>query len=96
MSLLIMICTHGDELFKLMDLETFITRPAEKAAVLPAFNLPYYEGLNRYNNKYWLGIYRRDELFRVDFLKELCLLCLETKIGQLCSSPWKTIIVKEY
>ncbi len=86
--------TQGDELFKQMDLETFITKPAEKAAVLPAFNLPYYEGLNRYNNKYWLGIYRRDELFRVDFLKELCLLCLETKIGQLCSSPWKTIIVK--
>ena len=86
--------THGDELFKRMDLETYITRPAEKAAVLPAFNLPYYEGLNRYNNKYWLGIYRRDELFRVDFLKELCLLCLDTKIGQLCSTPWKTIIVK--
>ena len=86
--------TNGEELFKLMNLETFITKPAERAAVLPSFNLPYYEGLNRHNNKYWLGIYRRDELFRIDFLKELCLLCLDTKIGQLCSSPWKSIIIK--
>ncbi|HKO81890.1 MAG TPA: rubredoxin, partial [Chitinophagaceae bacterium] len=74
--------------------EKFITQPAGKPAILPAFNLPYYEGLNRYNNKYWLGIYRRDELFSITFLKELCLLCLETKAGQLCSTPWKSIIVK--
>ncbi len=47
-----------------------------------------------YNNKYWLGIYRRDELFSIAFLKDLCLLCLNTKIGQLCSTPWKSIIVK--
>lgn len=84
----------GKELFSLLDLESYNIKPAEKPAVLPSFNLPYYEGLNRYNNKYWLGVYRRDELFSIDFLKELCLLCLDTRIGQLCSTPWKTIIVK--
>jgi len=84
----------GKELFWHIDTTKYIIKPAEKPAVLPSFNLPYYEGLNRYNNKYWLGIYRRDELFSVDFLKSLCLLCLETKIGQVCSTPWKTIIVK--
>jgi hypothetical protein len=84
----------GEGLFGLLNAADYITRPAEKPAVLPRFNLPYYEGLNRYNNKYWLGVYRRDELFSIDFLKELCLLCLETRIGQLCSTPWKTIIVK--
>ena len=41
-----------------------------------------------------MGIYRRDELFSIVFLKELCLLCLETKIGQLCSTPWKSVIIK--
>lgn len=81
-------------MFKMIPVEKFITKRAEKPAVLPAFNLPYYEGLNRYNNKYWLGIYRRDELFSIVFLKDLCLLCLETKIGQLCSTPWKSVIVK--
>jgi len=85
---------NGVLLFKKIDLEKFITKPAEKPAVLPAFNLPYYEGLNRYDNKYWLGIYRRDELFSVSFLKDLCLLCLKTKIGQLCSTPWKSAMVK--
>ncbi|MGZ5219187.1 MAG: rubredoxin [Chitinophagaceae bacterium] len=84
----------GESLFKKIPVERFITKQAEKPAVLPAFNLPYYEGLNRYNNKYWLGIYRRDELFSISFLKDLCLLCLETKIGQLCSTPWKSVIVK--
>lgn len=56
--------------------------------------LPYYEGFNRFNNKYWLGIYRRDEKFSVKFLQEICQLCLNTKIGQLCSTPWKSIIIK--
>ena len=88
------VSASGDLLFKKIPLEKFITKPAEKPASLPAFNLPYYEGLNRYNNKYWLGIYRRDELFSIVFLKELCLLCLDTKVGQLCSTPWKTVIVK--
>jgi rubredoxin len=85
---------NGELLFKKIQVEKFITKPAEKPAVLPSFNLPYYEGLNRYNNKYWLGIYRRDELFSIAFLKELCLLCLNTKVGQLCSTPWKSVIVK--
>ena len=88
------VAANGESLFKKIPTEKFITKPAEKPAVLPVFNLPYYEGLNRYNNKYWLGIYRRDELFSIAFLKELCLLCLETKIGQICSTPWKSVIVK--
>ena len=88
------VAANGESLFKRIAIEKFITKQAEKPAVLPAFNLPYYEGLNRYNNKYWLGIYRRDELFSINFLKDLCLLCLETKVGQLCSTPWKSVIVK--
>jgi rubredoxin len=85
---------NGADLYELIQAATYITQPAEVALKLPAFNLPYYEGLNRYNTKYWLGIYRRDELFTVDFLKELCTLCLHTKIGLLCSTPWKSLIVK--
>lgn len=61
---------------------------------LPKFSLPYYEGFNRYGDKTWLGIYRRNETFSVDFLKEICELCLETKIGQICTTPWKSLIIK--
>ena len=84
----------GEQLFDLIVKEKYITKLSEKPAVLPAFNLPYYEGLNRYNNKYWLGVYRRNECFNMAFLKEVCRLCLDTKIGQLCSTPWKSIIIK--
>ncbi|RLJ75039.1 rubredoxin [Pedobacter alluvionis] len=85
---------NGEELFALLDQDNFILKAAENTVSLSSFNLPYYEGLNRYNNKYWLGIYRRDELFSIAFLKKLCQLCLDTKLGQLCCTSWKTIIVK--
>ncbi|KIC90720.1 hypothetical protein [Flavihumibacter solisilvae] len=84
----------GDLLFSYLASSAFLTRKASRAAVLPAFNLPYYEGFNRYNNKYWLGIYQRDETFPVDFLQAVCRLCLDTKTGQICSTPWKSLIIK--
>ena len=62
--------------------------------ILPNFSLPYYEGFNRYGDKTWLGIYRRNETFTIDFLKEICQVCLETKIGQICTTPWKSLIIK--
>jgi hypothetical protein len=49
--------------------------------------VPYYEGFNRYGNKNWLGIYRREELFPLPFLKAVSLICLQTKIGQLYTTP---------
>jgi len=85
----------GEALFAELNESDFVLKPAEKPAELSSFNLPYYEGLNRYNNRYWLGIYRRDELFQVAFLKRLCQLCLDTKLGQFCCTSWKTIIIKE-
>ena len=69
-------------------------QPVTMALKLPDFYLPYYEGFNKYNNKYWLGVYRRNELFSLEFLKDACLLCLKTRIGQIYTTPWKSIIVK--
>lgn len=61
---------------------------------LPDFQVPYYEGFNKYEEKYWLGIYRRNELFPVAFLKDLCHICRKTRIAQLYTTPWKSIIIK--
>ncbi|WP_255547560.1 rubredoxin [Mucilaginibacter sp. dw_454] len=69
-------------------------RPIMESLKLPDFYLPYYEGFNKYGNKYWLGIYRRNELFPLDFLKDACLLCLKSRIGQVYITPWKSIIIK--
>ena len=71
-----------------------ITKSIEKELDLPLFHLPYYEGFNKHGNAWWLGIYRRNELFSVSFLKDICRLCLETKIGELYATPWKSIIIK--
>jgi len=70
------------------------SRTIDEELVLPSFSLPYYEGFNRSDNKYWLGIYRRDELFTVNFLLDICNVCLQTKVGQLYTTPWKSIIIK--
>lgn len=73
----------------------FLIQPYSNPLQLPEFSLPFYEGFNRYsNNKLWLGIYRRNELFPVAFLKDICSLCLETRIGQLYTTPWKSIVIK--
>lgn len=73
---------------------SLICRQTNEALKLPDFYLPYYEGFNKYSNKYWLGIYRRNELFKLSFLKDVCLQCLKTRIGQVYSTPWKSIIIK--
>ena len=86
----------GELLIKML-LETghYNLKQSEVALRPMEFRLPYYEGFNRYNNNmFWLGIYRRDELFPIDFLWEVSDLCLKTKVGQICSTPWKSIMVK--
>jgi len=85
---------NGDELYEKVNTHSFTAKPVVEPLVMPPFNLPYYEGLNYYNDKSWLGIYRRDELFSIEFLKQVCMLCLSTGAMQLCSTPWKTIIIK--
>ncbi len=84
----------GEQLFGMLAKDGHQLRAAENKVILPHFNLPYFEGLNRYDHKYWLGIYRRDEVFGVDFLQKLCKLCMDTGLGQFCCTSWKTIMIK--
>jgi len=72
----------------------FTGQPPLPALSTPEFRLPYYEGFNRSGNKNWLGIYRRDELFPLAFLKDVCLIALQTKVGQLYTTPWKSLLIK--
>lgn len=73
----------------------FINQQIAESLKLPDFSLPYYEGFNKYvNGKYWLGIYRRNELFPISFLKDICSLCLKTRVGQLYTTPWKSFLIK--
>jgi hypothetical protein len=72
----------------------FLHQEPEVQLKLPEFQLSYYEGFNKYYDKYWLGIYRRQEEFSVSFLKDLCQACSKSRIGQIYTTPWKSIIIK--
>jgi len=85
----------SDLLYKMvMAKSNFVVQNYMQALKLPEFHLPYYEGFNKYGNKYWLGIYRRNELFDLGFLKDICTLCMQTRVGQLYITPWKSVLIK--
>jgi hypothetical protein len=70
-------------------------RTIDKPLNVPFYPFPYYEGMNRMGiDQYWLGLYWRNNLYDLDFLKEMCDLCFECKIGKICITPWKSFIIK--
>jgi rubredoxin len=78
-----------------IEFENVIFRQNESDLTIPRFVMPYYEGVNRQTDgKLWLGIYRRNEDFSVKFLTEMCLLCEETRIGKICVTNWRSLIIK--
>lgn len=79
---------------KVKNAVSYTAKPVDKTLQLQTFSLPYYEGLNKENNTWWLGIYRREEAFTIAFLNDVCDLCLQTKIGELYTTPWKSLIIK--
>lgn len=71
------------------------SRTIDKPLNIPFYPFPYYEGMNRLGiDQYWLGLYWRNNLYDLDFLKEMCDLCFECKIGKICITSWKSFIVK--
>lgn len=57
---------------------------------------PYYEGFNNMgNNKYWLGLYWRNNRYAISFLEKVCGLCDQTNSGRIIITPWKSFIVKD-
>jgi rubredoxin len=70
-------------------------RTIDKPLNVPFYPFPYYEGMNRMGiDQYWLGLYWRNNLYDLDFLKEMCDLCFDCKIGKICITPWKSFIIK--
>lgn len=53
-----------------------------------------YEGFHAIGDKYWLGIYQRENSFPVNFIENLCILCGQTNIGSINVTPWNSFIIK--
>ncbi len=70
-------------------------RKIEKPLQTPEPNFLYYEGLNALsNNRYWLGLYWRNNHYDLEFMGTACRLCQETSIGKISIIPWKSFIIK--
>ncbi|WP_170179849.1 rubredoxin [Flavivirga rizhaonensis] len=70
-------------------------RTVDKPLEVPFYPFPYYEGMNRIGtDSYWLGLYWRNNRYDLAFLKAMCDLCSENKIGKISITPWKSFIVK--
>lgn len=70
-------------------------RTIDKPLQIQFYPFPYYEGMNKFGiDQYWLGLYWRNNLYDLDFLKEMCDLCFDCKIGKICITPWKSFIIK--
>lgn len=79
---------------RLKERTKFHTQPLTTPLEYPDTTFPYYEGLNRIaGDKYWLGVYWRNNKFTNSFLKAVCELCLQTNIGKISLTPWKSFIV---
>lgn len=83
------------DVFKVVDDLDINTVNPEEELTFPNNNFPYYEGLNRAaGENYWLGLYWRNNEFNINFLVNLCDRCLDTKVGKISLTPWKSFVVK--
>ncbi|RXP55480.1 rubredoxin domain-containing protein [Lutibacter sp. HS1-25] len=70
-------------------------RTIEHKLEVPFHPFPYYEGMNKMSdNDYWLGLYWRNNEYDLSFLKDFCEFCLDSNVGKICITPWKSFIIK--
>ncbi|MFY0688953.1 MAG: rubredoxin domain-containing protein [Cyclobacteriaceae bacterium] len=70
-------------------------QPITEELVLPDANFPYYEGINRISDgNYWLGLYWRSNRFSLDIIRKICQKCLDTRLGKISLTPWKSVVIK--
>lgn len=57
----------------------------------------YYEGFNRMEagKNWWAGFLWRNNQYTIEFLLELCDLCLRTNGSRIGITPWKSLLVKD-
>jgi rubredoxin len=71
------------------------SRVIEHELQLPDHRFPQFEGIQKTGSSYWLGIYRRKHTFSLDFLEALHQVCVQTKIGKICLTPHKSLLIKD-
>ncbi len=85
-----------EEVYQLITSELKLNlQPPFEDIPFPDANFPYYEGINSaMDGKYWLGLYWRNNQFDTECLRSLCERCIETGVGKISLTPWKSFIIK--
>ena len=73
---------------------SYLSCEMHKEMELPYYQFSYYEGFNRIENDYWLGIYKRNNRYSIQFLKDMAELCQQTNVPIVCLTPWKSLLIK--
>ncbi|WP_422360316.1 rubredoxin [Reichenbachiella sp.] len=85
----------AEDIFSVVDQQELNTLNPVEELKYPEPAFPYYEGLNREpGGNYWLGLYWRNNKFTINFLIALCKRCMETNVGKISLTPWKSLIIK--
>lgn len=72
------------------------TRKVAEDLKLPSVTMPLYEGFHQTRNgNFWLGLYRKNYAFSLEFITALCDLCRDTRMGKLYLTPYKTLLIKD-
>ncbi|MCY7359327.1 MAG: rubredoxin [Rudanella sp.] len=72
------------------------TRKVAEDLKLPQAIMPLYEGFHQTRNgNCWLGLYRKNYAFSLEFITALCDLCRDTRMGKLYLTPYKTLLIKD-
>ena len=71
------------------------TQPVTEDLLLPEPYFSYYEGLHRQvDEKYWLGLYWRDNNYKIRILKAMAERSISTEVGHITLTPWKSFVIK--
>ena len=79
---------------KIEKTQKFNTMEIDQPLHVPRLRFPYYEGMNKFGDRFWLGIYRRNNDFSLNLLESIYQLCIQTRIGQINITPWKSLMIK--
>ncbi len=61
----------------------------------PKKRFPNYDGFHKYGDRYWLGLFNRNNSFSARFIEELSWVASQTKAGNIFITPWNSILIKE-
>lgn len=68
--------------------------PKDQELTVPRHRFPYYVGMNKGEADHWLGIFRRNNDFPIEFLASVCEVAVVSGIGHINLTAWRSILIK--